>query len=761
MKNSPQESPSPFLPFTCVICGDEKSNYATFKCDHTSICYYCALKCRTFYNDTKCPLCNQVSPIAFISDIQSENQSYEIHMKNIDLYYKDDDFEINSVYYTDITSQEIALETKALICPVETCINKNYETIKELKCHLYLAHGKYFCDICIDENKKFIREQEIYTKKQLDSHEKYGDVVDCDDNNSNVILMTMPHPKCRYCDKMFYNEEKLSKHLYENHFICEICKKEKKFLFYSQLKNLTEHSKYVHYCCPYKQCVEDLFVAFGNEEEMVYHLISSHNMKEGTKECKKKIGESKPKILSNPNSFNLTMSKDEMDFRAYSEMLNMDAIRHFEELKKNKIEDINRFDGYQGENVYLDINEINNDQQQMYDNNGNVRFYKNKFRKVKYQQRDPHEIYPSLARSYKDQLKAKGIKHGNYVSSYTLQSNCDIPNDIHNVKIDYSFIFKYYAKFLKKYITNRIKQDKIKEEDVMLPKETIYQMIMIIDKIDNENKLLELTYIQNFGINGDIVSTLRGYLVKGEDIDENKLKLELNGLSLKILLLLYKYIYISLKKIKGDFFKFDLEEIEESLYEEFIKKKELRDITFTSTNNNTIKNKAIEFADIKFPSKNKKRKNKYKRGNNFYQSKIVGLKEGNDIEKELKGKKENLNDNTVKLEKEKETKKEIVDINKPDLEEEDEKEEIKNINEVNDINDGLLGKSGLAKLLSNDKSLNQNKEHAKKSQLSKLFSEEKIDDDDNKNKIYDAYPIYTQPNSRRKGRHKKGKFYDL
>lgn len=759
MKKTPQESPSP-SPFECVICGDEKSNYVTFKCDHTSICYYCALKCRTFYNDTKCPLCNQVSPIAFISDIQSEKQSFEFHMKNIDLYYKDDDFEINSIYYTDITSQEIALETKAIICPVETCINKNYDTIKELKCHLYLAHGKYFCDICINENKKFIREQEIYTKKQLDSHEKYGEVIDCEDNNSNVILISMPHPKCRYCDEMFYNEDKLSKHLYENHFFCEICKKEKKFIFYSQIKNLIEHSKYLHYCCPYKQCVEDLFVAFGNEEEMLHHLITNHNIKEGTKECKKLIKESKPKIFSDANYFNLT---DEMDFRAYIEMLNMDAIRHFEDLKKNKYENINKFNGYQGENVYLDINEINNNQQQVYDNKGNVNFYKNKFRKVKNQKRNPHEIYPSLARSYRDQLKEKGIKERNYVSSYTLQSNCDIPNDIHKVKIEVSNIFKYYAKFLKKYITNRINEDKAKEEDVMLPKETIYQMIMIIDKIDNEKKLLELTYIQNFGINGDVVSILRGYLAKGEKIDENKFKLELDGLSLKIVLLLYKYIYISLKKTNGDYFKFDLEEIQENLYEEFIKKKEFRDITLTSTNNRTIQNKHIEYVDIKYPSKNKKKKNKYKKGNNFYHPKIVGLKEGVDLETMIKGKKDNLKDNnTIKVEKE--NQKEITNINKSNSneEEEDKKEEIQNIN---DIDDGLFAKSNLARLLADDNSLRINKGPSKKSQLSKLFSEEGVNDsDDNKNNIIsDAYPLNIQPNSRRKGRHRKGKgkFYDL
>ena len=51
------------------------------------------------------------------------------------------------------------------------------------------------------------------------------------------------------------------------------------------------------------------------------------------------------------------------------------------------------------------------------------------------------------------------------------------------VIIDYSFILNTSTKLIKEYIINKIKSNQLKEEDFILPRETLYQLIIIIDKL--------------------------------------------------------------------------------------------------------------------------------------------------------------------------------------------------------------------------------------------------------------------------------------
>ena len=145
------------------------------------------------------------------------------------------------------------------------------------------------------------------------------------------------------------------------------------------------------------------------------------------------------------------------------------------------------------------------------------------------------------------------MSSGYYISGHTINSNIDTQNDPKNTKpkIDYKFIFTFYKKLIKKAITSRIKKDEIPEEEVKLPRDTIFQMIIIIDKIESPAKLLELTFIQNFGVSSEIIAKLKSYLSKADDINEDKFLMEIDTLPTKTLLIIYKYIYISRKKVLG------------------------------------------------------------------------------------------------------------------------------------------------------------------------------------------------------------------
>ena len=136
---------------------------------------------------------------------------------------------------------------------------------------------------------------------------------------------------------------------------------------------------------------------------------------------------------------------------------------------------------------------------------------------------------------------------------------------------DYSFVINFYLKTIKEYITNKIKQENIKEKFVMLPKETIYQIIVMIEKLDTYEKLIELTYLNNFGVDLEIHSSLKELFTSGETSEE-KFKNIIENLEFKKLLLLYKYLYICEKKVDHLFYRLDFEQVDEDLYEDFLEK---------------------------------------------------------------------------------------------------------------------------------------------------------------------------------------------
>lgn len=121
------------------------------------------------------------------------------------------------------------------------------------------------------------------------------------------------------------------------------------------------------------------------------------------------------------------------------------------------------------------------------------------------------------------------------------------------VKIDYSFIFNSFAKIVKEYIVDKIKKDNPSEDDFVIPKETIYQLIIIIDRLENE-KMRELMSITNFGIDLEVFRELK-ILISEADFNQNIINKVLDKLEIKKLLILYKYLITAAKKVDGLFYK--------------------------------------------------------------------------------------------------------------------------------------------------------------------------------------------------------------
>jgi hypothetical protein len=121
------------------------------------------------------------------------------------------------------------------------------------------------------------------------------------------------------------------------------------------------------------------------------------------------------------------------------------------------------------------------------------------------------------------------------------------------VKIDYSFIFNSFGKIVKEYIVNKIKNENPREEDFIVPSETLYQLIIIVDRLEND-KMRELTSITNFGFDLDVFRELKKIMTEA-NFEPSNIYRVLDKLEIKQLLILYKYCTTAAKKTDGLFYK--------------------------------------------------------------------------------------------------------------------------------------------------------------------------------------------------------------
>jgi len=99
----------------------------------------------------------------------------------------------------------------------------------------------------------------------------------------------------------------------------------------------------------------------------------------------------------------------------------------------------------------------------------------------------------------------------------------------------------------------------------------------MIDKFDSYDKLLELTYLNNFGIDLDIHKSLKTAISANTPENEKNFKNILENLELKKLLIIYKYILVCSKRVDNLFYRLDLEQIDEDLYEDFCERAKKED----------------------------------------------------------------------------------------------------------------------------------------------------------------------------------------
>ena len=570
--------------FTCVVCSKENELVAVGSCDHRRVCSYCSMKSRLHYDYKKCPICLKILDLVFICEF-TDKTPFENLCKKKDEFYEDEEFDKCQIYYTTIEAKEEALKLRGFL----------------------------------KENKLFLSEMNIYNQKNLEDHIKYGEY----DKN---IVISPPHPTCPFDNTTFFNDEKMFSHMNSFHFICQLCRDKKNIIFYPELKNLLQHYKDNHYCCPFEECLKDVYVVFGKEEELLSHLITKHKVENANERLNKLIFDRKnsdPKELQHEvGEFNFTeyinnikeecekykntnknrfvkmnepyLNEEgiEVEYQYYDNRYNNNNYNKYENYKKNYSNNYgnnkyNKFrwndnknirgrggknkrgnkngyyhkynkNEYYQNNYYYNNEDANYNQQNYENNNNNEIIYYNKY-----------DNYPNKESENKHKHKNENY-HNNKEEHHN--NNLKLEKDV-----DYSFLFSFYLNIIKKFIKEKIISEKIKEKLVSLPKETIYQIIVMIDKFESNQKLIELTYLNNFGIDLNIHKQLKSIIQSSSPENETHFKNILKNLELKKLLIIYKYLFICSKKVDNLFYRLDFEQIDEDLYEDFVQRETKED----------------------------------------------------------------------------------------------------------------------------------------------------------------------------------------
>jgi len=155
----------------------------------------------------------------------------------------------------------------------ETDYDAVFPSIHQLKNHVSTKHNLLYCQLCLENRKVFMKEQKLYTFAQLQHHQKFGET----DGQFGKIN---GHPMCRFCNRRFYEDGDLFKHMYSAHETCFLCERSGvQFEFYKDYPLLEKHFEKCHFVCKESLCQEKHFVAFATEIELQTHTLKEHTAK--------------------------------------------------------------------------------------------------------------------------------------------------------------------------------------------------------------------------------------------------------------------------------------------------------------------------------------------------------------------------------------------------------------------------------------------------------------------------------------------------
>ncbi|KAL3591006.1 hypothetical protein D5086_009646 [Populus alba] len=135
------------------------------------------------------------------------------------------------------------------VCNKKDGGSKEFNSVEQLKGHLFHKHRLFMCDLCLEGTKIFTSEQKLYNRAQLTQHVRTGDsVVDGSESERGGFTR---HPICEFCQNPFYGDNELYLHMSTEHFTCHICPRQhpEQYEYFNSYDNLERHNAIEHGGC--------------------------------------------------------------------------------------------------------------------------------------------------------------------------------------------------------------------------------------------------------------------------------------------------------------------------------------------------------------------------------------------------------------------------------------------------------------------------------------------------------------------------------
>eukprot|EP01061_Rhynchopus_euleeides_P002478 TRINITY_DN11903_c0_g1_i1.p1 TRINITY_DN11903_c0_g1~~TRINITY_DN11903_c0_g1_i1.p1 ORF type:complete len:444 (+),score=112.29 TRINITY_DN11903_c0_g1_i1:62-1393(+) len=261
-----QRTPSPQEAVDCPICGDEILLWGTWSnCGH-SVCYICAIRLvlmKPRKMRHRCCLCKRTSKRVLIgtSRVQMEDvqklETLPIRRRRL------------HVDCADKLSYERVGELLKATCNVCGLEAPSYA---ELANHTRRAHSLSHCDVCVAHRPLFMREQSLFTAKELSSHMSTERRDDSEVNHG--------HPICYLCCIYTYDSEALLNHVQNKHVMCGLCDHNgMEWVFFKDFAAFLQHCRLKHALC--EACVSS-----GSYDTAIHDSVSDLKVHQLT--CPKK-----------------------------------------------------------------------------------------------------------------------------------------------------------------------------------------------------------------------------------------------------------------------------------------------------------------------------------------------------------------------------------------------------------------------------------------------------------------------------------------
>ncbi|CRL02979.1 CLUMA_CG016385, isoform A [Clunio marinus] len=244
----------------CVVCFKTCLIYSIGACNH-AVCFECSARMRCICLQNECPICRQDLPKVVFTKTIAPFATLDRDLRS-GLYEKK-----YRIAFADLDIQKAFYRLLEHRCP--ECDHTPFIEFNKLKEHVRKVHELFYCEICTDNLKIFSSTRRCYTRQQLATHRRVGDV---DDKSHKG------HPRCEYCELRFLDKDELFRHLRREHYFCHLCDADGINLFYGAITEMRDHFKSEHFLCEEEDCAnEQLTAVYRSEIDLRAHVAMVHS----------------------------------------------------------------------------------------------------------------------------------------------------------------------------------------------------------------------------------------------------------------------------------------------------------------------------------------------------------------------------------------------------------------------------------------------------------------------------------------------------